>query len=1744
MTGSWDSINFQFSIFNSQLKTLPMKNHKTAFFFILLFALLGISPALANEPAYLITYGSEAKTVEGDNDFLQIIFIRIPEDSASDRAYIRIFDADCGGRLDDKYSGKWDTRTRFRVFGGKGAWSTPKLKIPFPDKADLSAGKLLAEAEFGEDPFRDYQWHTFAHLRAEDGEKVGAFRYFRIVVEGRGGNDGNTYLIALSDDSQRNVSPKGAETFNFTPTVRLKKRDAFAELRFFVPKDDQEILVHNFDLPRSEIGVDTAFRENLPVEPAGQDEWKKTAVSLNENEAGRVAAVRFQGGKEMPNDGTFYVSDPKGRLLPIQMPVYLVQKQNLRPEPQISFEAMTDCSPVIFDGSRTVDPEGDALRFFWNFGDGNTGEGVRVSHRYESPGTYNASVVIEDDCGRVNNSILHQFTVTVNHPPVADAGPDRVAAPGEKLEFDGSGSADPDGEVVNYYWDFGDGTRAQGITARRTFKRPNLYIVTLRVEDNSGSPCKFSEDQCEILVNAAPVVDIGADRIASVGEELQFSGANSRDSDGKIIAYEWGMGDGTKKEGAEIVHVYKTPGTYDVTLTITDDSGVKNKFGKDSLKVFVNEPPVADAGDDLRGAIGNPVAFDGSGSLDRDGKLIAFMWDFGDGTPPAWVEIQNGKFETVTHRYEKPGQYRAVLTVKDNSGSSTDMAEDDALVVINDPPVASAGTDQWVTNSAVTFDAAASYDPDGKITKYLWDFGDGSKGSGPSPVHVYESPGVYTVRLTVKDDSGTSSERTSDEMTVTVNHLPFADAGPDRLGIPGQTFSFDASASFDPDGDIREIQWDFGDGLTPETRNSKLETVTRTYEKPGKYKVGLTVYDNSGHEEARGFDEAEIIINAPPVPLADCQQLKKDTSHASRLTPHVSRLTPHASRLTPHVSRFTSHCIISPGDIVHLDGSRSYDPDGNIVSYQWEVFRDAKFESRSNDMKSPAADFQLSEPGIYTAVLTVIDNRRLENSAAQTQMAIRVNHQPMADAGKNIHTNERKVLLDASASSDADGDPLVYQWDFGDNTPPVIGKTVVHLYSKGGNYPVILTADDGTGTGNARSTSSIRVKINEAPIADAGGDRTVCAGKIAIFDGSASADPEGGLMKYHWDFGDGVSAEGMNPTHIYDKGGTYPAILTVTDDSGLPGGDSSIDQITVKVIESPVADAGPDQTACAGEIVRFDGTKSRDLDGLVNNFEWHFGDGNVGGGPTPIHVYPKAGVYRVRLMITGDYTGDCDNTDDDEMIVTVYEAPHAKFTCPAAAEIGKTVQFEGELSPVTADFQSATDNQQPATSNQQPATHTPHPTNIVKWQWDFGDGTVADGKTAAHIFEKSGDYVVTLTVVSDADTNCNKMSLQKRIAINAPPTAVAGDDCFAGVNQVIIFDGSQSKDPDGVISSYIWNFGDGETGSGVQVRHQYKKPGEYEALLKVTDNSDLSNNSATDTRLVIVNDAPEPVIRWQVAGRRGQGAGAEELRIPVCAGEEILLSAAESFDPDGEIVSNHWLFGDGSPAEEGVTVRHAWHFPGTYPLVLTVDDGKGVSNSRTQISALVVVNIRPIADAGHNRMVSPGEEILFDASASKDPDGSLISFQWDFGDGETLQSNAEDPRAAHRYEKPGQYQVRLFVTDDSGTGCNTAEDAVNVRVNAPPVPDAGGNREGFSGGANDGLIFDASNSHDPDGDSLTFLWDFGDGETAQGQKVRHKFRTPGQYAVKLKVDDGTGLTSGIQWDEITVRIRKRGENPE
>jgi serine protease len=141
---------------------------------------------------------------------------------------------------------------------------------------------------------------------------------------------------------------------------------------------------------------------------------------------------------------------------------------------------------------------------------------------------------------------------------------------------------------------------------------------------------------------------------------------------------------------------------------------------------------------------------------------VSYDWDFDDGTTGIGV--------TTTHVYSTAGTYTVTLTVTDGDGAT---GTDTASVIVtapNQPPVADAGLDQTAfVGETVTFDGSGSYDPDGTIESYAWDFNDGATGTGVTTTHAYSTAEIYTVTLTVTDDKGATG---TDTMLITVTEAP------------------------------------------------------------------------------------------------------------------------------------------------------------------------------------------------------------------------------------------------------------------------------------------------------------------------------------------------------------------------------------------------------------------------------------------------------------------------------------------------------------------------------------------------------------------------------------------------------------------------------------------------------------------------------------------------------------------------------------------------------------------------------------------------------------------------------------------------------------------------------------------------------------------------------------------------------------------------------------------------------------
>ncbi|GHG84394.1 PKD domain-containing protein [Pseudodonghicola xiamenensis] len=1593
------------------------------------------SAGAGTDAGLLVVYGRRAPSREGDIDHLEEIFFSLPADLA-DPVYLRLYDPETGGRGDFPYGGGGGSETTFRLFGGEGAFSAVDRPQPVADGARAGRqefdpapgpGKLIREKIFGSDPATDGRWATLTALHARQGEVIGDRAYFRLDVLGTEGYQGNGYSVSVSLQRDSDRPPEGLEMFSYQATVRWAGGEAPTLIGFKAPGDGP-LTVQNFDGASADFALVTRFGD-LPLKSSGQDYWVSDQVETPETDL----ALSFSGGFETPNDVTVSVFDADGQALPLTMPP-LRAPVPARPVAQGTARPLADCRAVAFDASGTT---GRApLSYLWNFGDGESSPEPVIVHRYAAPGRYTARLEVLEPGSRPGRGAALELPVHVRNAPIAVPGGDIVVAPGQAVAFDGSASEPSDSPITRYLWNFGDGAEARGIQASHSYAAPGQFRAVLRVEDDSDHPCNFGVETRRVLVNFPPVAEAGADQQAVVGQNLSVSAGASYDIDGLIDRYIWDMGDGTELDGKTVTHAYGAPGLYTVTLTVVDDSGVANARAQDHLQIAVNAPPVPAFTPPLRAlSVSEAAVLDATASVDPDGQILSYIWDFGDGA--------TGEGPVVNYAWTRAGEFPVTLTVIDNSGTASALQSVTRTVRVDAAPVADAGPDQFVTASVVHFDGSGSSDPDGEVAAWAWDFGDGTTGEGERVDHVYARPGVYHVALSVTDDSGAPLNRSRDSMVVTVNASPIADAGPARTVAPGAEFTLSAAASVDPDGQIAKAVWQFPDGSTAEG-----ERVSHRLDKPGLYPIGLTVYDDFAGGAASASAEVLITVNAAPVAMAG-----------------------------PDLH-------IAPGDSVIFDGGASYDPDGKIVSWRWD------FDDLGAPLEAARVERAYTAPGVWSAQLTVTDDSGVLNATASDAVTIRVNSPPVADAGPAVESESLYVTLDGGGSADADGDSLIYLWDFGDGSDPVAGQRVTHVYPQPGFYPVTLSVDDGSGLSNARTSDATTVRIKARPVAVAGGNRDVCSGQPILFDASGSSDPDGGSLLYAWDFGDGESSDLINPTKIFEKPGVYPVTLRVRNESGTDYG-TDMDRIAALVRQGPMADAGPDLKVCANTLVRFDGSGSSDADGAVNAFAWDFGDGATGAGATPAHTFSEPGHYSVTLTITGDALGSCSPLDTDMVEVEVVPAPELAIDGPSRAGAGAGTAFAARLSGAGEE-------------------------GVSSILWDFGDGATAEGAEATHTWTEPGSYDVTLRVaLSGGAEACGELEMVHRVVVNAAPVALFTGPEDLSVGQSARFDASGSTDADGALVSYDWDFGDGATAQGVMAEHSYAAPGEYLLRLSVLDDAGVGNSLASMTRKIKVAPVPQAALAAPA---------------PACPGQPISWTLATA--PEA---AASWRFGDGKTAE-GNEVSHAYDHPGLYPLRVILDDGAGLAGSRSVEEIYQRVNVAPVAQAGPDRLVCPGDSIVFDAGGSFDPDGAIDAFEWVFSDGITLSG----ARVERSFDSPGALEVRLNVRDDSGAAaCNHGSDSARVLVNAPPVVDAGPDRRLFVGGAHDDIMFDAAIARDPEGQGLSLSWDFGDGATASGARVRHRYAVPGSYTVTVEARDATGLACGVARDTALVEAVPR-----
>ncbi len=560
--------------------------------------------------------------------------------------------------------------------------------------------------------------------------------------------------------------------------------------------------------------------------------------------------------------------------------VVTVNILNYRPVANIT---VTNSTPTVnqtvtFNGTGSHDPDGVITTYFWDFDDGTFSPLPIVNHSFNETRIFNVTLTVTDNNATLNSTWI-LIDVSSNSPPNAV-----ITSPpsgseynvGEVITFDGSDSNDAETaqEDLNFTWDFdhtvdsnGDGNftndeDAYGNITTYAYNEKGLFNITLLVTDEGGL-----NDTAVVTVNIwnyLPVANITVNSTQVYeNQTVTFNGTNSTDPDGVITSYFWDFDDGDISFLPIADHTFNETRIFNVTLTVYDNNATYNSTWI-LINVQPNEPPNAIIDEPFEGeffSVNETIIFNATSSWDTNDEDLEYYWDFGDGNSSGWITEPS-----TTHYYSDYGafplfNYTVRLRVRDNEELEDEDQVD--IIVNNYPPVAVADANITVamTNQDITFDGSDSYDDDGTITNYLWDFGEGNTSLGMIVEHQFSQDGVYYVNLTVTDNL--LATNTTTIMITIINRDPIiyeALANPQTAYV-GEEITFNVTAN-DTDGYVVMYEWDFGDGSGYNDFTSELGNTTYSYSSIGEYIARIRITDDDGNTS---IAEVNIDIeNTPP----------------------------------------------------------------------------------------------------------------------------------------------------------------------------------------------------------------------------------------------------------------------------------------------------------------------------------------------------------------------------------------------------------------------------------------------------------------------------------------------------------------------------------------------------------------------------------------------------------------------------------------------------------------------------------------------------------------------------------------------------------------------------------------------------------------------------------------------------------------------------------------------------------------
>ncbi len=1325
------------------------------------------------------------------------------------------------------------------------------------------------------------------------------------------------------------------------------------------------------------------------------------------------------------------------------------------PTPDIAF----DVSDPIGCGGHSVtftnnsQPLTNDYDVEWDFGDGNTSTENSPTNVYDTEGSYDVSLTITSSTGCTGTETFSSIEIQSGPLIGFDFSDPCIVGP---ISFTNNTTASG-APITNTSWNFGDGSTSSEISPTHEYATPGSYDVTLVVSDSEG--CTTTLEQTvnyfpPSVINTAPSVTEGC-------EPLTVSFTNTSAPFTADYTVNWDFGDGNTSTDFAPTHTYDTPGTYTVSIGISPPGAACTSEEVYNNLITVRAAPEVDFSFSDLCEFG-PIDFTGN-ITQGSGSITNIVWNFGDGN--------SSTQQSPTHNYSAPGIYTVTLDVTDEFGCADNFSE--TIEYFPSPVTNVSFAPEGCTPHTAVF--TNNSEPLNIGYNIEWDFGDGNTSIQTSPTHLYDTPGTYTVTLTMTSPSGCVTEEIYTDAI-------FVQAGPvaafdfsDPCELGPITFTNNTTQG---DGAITSTEWDFGDG-----NGSSDNSPVHEYAAPGTYTVTLDITDANGCVNSTTQN-----ISYFPSPVIDI--IFDDEG----CTPHTVTFQNNSIPITP---TFTFEWDFGDGNTSgSLSPTHTYDTPGTYTvslvmtspngCVSQETFVDAVFvqvgpamafsysdlcvlgpvqftdettigdgalngwtwdfgDGNSSTDQNPIHEY--ADPGTYNVILTITDVNGCENQLLQT-----LDYFPSLDIQVDIpNAGCTPFTLDFTNNTTPFTDQYTIEWDFGDgNTSTEENPT--HTYTTPDMYDVTVTIGSPTGCQVAQ-TFTDAVFVQAGPATNFNFVFDSCAYEPAQYlDQTVAGD--GNLTNWNWDFGDGNTSTEQNPLHAFDDPGSYDVSLTVLDDNGC---EISFSQV-VDWFPTPFISVELDQDeGCQPLTVTFD-NNTFPLAGYAT--DWDFGDGNTGTDQEPVHTYLYAGTYDVNLVVTSPI--GCQETEFYPALIRVDSVPAVSFLPNDGTCLDGPVDFV-DLTP-------------------------PNGGDIISWSWDFGDGNTSTEQNPTHEYDVSDTYDVSLTVV--AENGCSSTITNSINWEYIPGIAFDVDAPQGCLPHTVEF----MNEADSIAGwTLTWDFGDGGTATGLNPVHTYQNTGTYDVTLTLA--------SPFGCVIETLYPAYIQVDTIPIAG----------FQFDYSCEDAAVNFADISIATGAPIVEWNWDFGDGESSTEQNPEHVYPPVADVFTITLTITDANGCTDSASQdIEWFPSAQIDFEAD--DNFGCAPHIVTFFNNTMPLDPTYELL---WDLGNGTT--STELEPVVNY---DTGTYTVSLTVT--APTGCVTNVTLPNyIQVTAPPVAGFTYNPENPTN-LNPEVSFTETSENDTE-----WLWDFGNGDTSNQPNPMYTYPDTGYYNVTLYVSQASGCTDSI-----------------